>query len=253
MRNKARRTPWTKTVSRFINHWFGFARQQVIRVSPLWLRRFFAPIYDYFDMIVIDHGFFRFFYSNRFKISDQVWRAAQPWPYQIRRMAKKEGIRTIVNLRGERDCGSYRLEKKICEKLDINLVDGLKLFSRAAPKKQTILEFKSHFDTLEYPLMMHCKSGADRMGLASVLYLHLIDGVPIEQAKNQLSLKYGHIKQANTGILDEFFQQYLEYAADHDISFIDWVETVYDEHLLEATYHSQTWANALVDKILLRE
>ena len=32
-------------------------------------------------------------------------------------------------------------------------------------------------------MLMHCKSGADRAGLMSVLYRHLHEGVPIEEAK----------------------------------------------------------------------
>ena len=55
-------------------------------------------------------------------------------------------------------------------------------------------------------MLMHCKSGADRAGLMSVLYRFLHEGVPLKEAKKELSLKYGHIRQAHTGILDYFFE-----------------------------------------------
>ncbi|MEM9277696.1 MAG: tyrosine-protein phosphatase [Pseudomonadota bacterium] len=145
------------------------------------------------------------------------------------------------------------MEKGICDKLGINLSDDLILFSRTAPSREMILKFKAHFEALEHPILIHCKSGADRMGLASVLYLHLIDQVPIEKALDQLSLRYGHIKQAKTGILDEFFKSYLTYKKDNNITFIEWVESVYDERELKNTYNSQSWADALVDLILRRE
>jgi len=45
------------------------------------------------------------------------------------------------------------------------------------------------FGTLEYPILMHCKSGADRVGLMSALYLHTRHGVPISEARRQLSLR----------------------------------------------------------------
>ena len=245
--------PLTKTIHIWINRTFAQLRQKVIRISPLWLRRLFAPIYDYFDMFALDHGVFRFFYLNRHPLSDKAWRAAQPWPHQIAWLARNKGLRTIVNLRGERDCGSFRLEQKACEKLGIALKSDLKLYSRAAPSREKILEFRSHFETLEYPILIHCKSGADRMGLAGVLYMHLVEGVPVEEARHQLSFRFGHIRQAKTGILDAFFERYLAYSKTHDISFIEWVETVYDEEELKRSYQSHSWANTIVDGILRRE
>ena len=55
-------------------------------------------------------------------------------------------------------------------------------------------------------MLMHCKSGADRAGLMSVLYRFLHEGVPLKEATQELSLKYGHFRQADTGILDYFFE-----------------------------------------------
>ena len=52
--------------------------------------------------------------------------------------------------------------------------------------------------------MMHCKSGADRAGLMAALYL-LIAKQPAREAVKQLTWKYGHVKQAKTGVLDAFF------------------------------------------------
>ena len=43
-------------------------------------------------------------------------------------------------------------------------------------------------------MVMHCKSGADRAGLMSALYLILNQDVSVDKAKNQLSLKYLHFE-----------------------------------------------------------
>ncbi len=86
---------------------------------------------------------------------------------------------------------------------------------------------------------MHCKSGADRAGLMSVLYRHLHEGVPIEAAKKELSFKYGHIRQAHTGILDYFFERYIADNAARPMPFFDWVDTVYDPDELRSTFRSQ--------------
>jgi protein tyrosine/serine phosphatase len=43
------------------------------------------------------------------------------------------------------------------------------------------------------PLLIHCKDGADRAGLASALYLAIVKRVDPKMAEAQLSFRYGHI------------------------------------------------------------
>lgn len=243
----------TKAARKAVYRRIGWIRSELIRISPPWLRRIAGPVYDYLDMFFVDHGIFRLLYANRHRVSDKVWRSAQPWPHQIGYYARRKSIRTIVNLRGERDCGSYRLEARACDRLGIALRNDLKLYSRGAPTRQMINDVAEYFAALEYPVLFHCKSGADRAGLAGVLYLHLVENVPIEQAASQLSLRYGHFKQAKTGILDYFFRSYLEYSQDHEISFVEWVNTVYEPEELAKSFKSNSLFNTLVDKILRRE
>ena len=57
-------------------------------------------------MVLADHGVFRLAYLNRHRVSDKVWRAAQPAPHQLAWFAS-QGVRTIVNLRGGREHGSW--------------------------------------------------------------------------------------------------------------------------------------------------
>ncbi|WP_316861180.1 tyrosine-protein phosphatase [uncultured Cohaesibacter sp.] len=244
---------WTKRARKAVYRQIGHARRAAAEVSPPWLVRIFSPIYDYLDMIFADHGIFRVLYANRHQISPNAWRSAQPWPHQVRYYAKSKGIRTIVNLRGVRDCGSYRLEKKACEAHGIELRNDLKVYSRAAPSKEIILNFQSYFEALDHPILFHCKSGADRIGLVSTLYLHLIEDVPIEQAREQLSLRYGHFRHAKTGILDHFIDQYIEYKNATGMAFLDWVEQVYDEEALRQSFKSSRWSSVIADRILNRE
>ena len=89
---------------------------------------------------------------------------AQPAPHHIRRLAR-EGIRTVVNLRGERLCGSFWLEQQACARHGIALVN-FSVRSRAAPSHKELRGARELFERIEYPMLMHCKSGADRAGLA---------------------------------------------------------------------------------------
>ena len=59
-------------------------------------------------------------------------------------------------------CGSYWLERAACERHGIKLVN-FQVRSRAAPSKQELRAIRELFDRVEYPMLMHCKSGADRI------------------------------------------------------------------------------------------
>jgi protein tyrosine/serine phosphatase len=227
------------------------SREAVLRHSPQWLRRGLGPTASYLDMLLVDHGIFRMAYANVHRISDRAWRSAQPAPHHIERFARS-GIRTIVNLRGERQCGSYWLEQEACVRHGLKLVN-FQIRSRAAPTREELAGARRLFQEIEYPILMHCKSGADRAGLMSVLYRFVHEGVPLKEAKKELSLRYGHIRQAHTGILDYFFEKYLEDNAKRPMPFFDWVDNVYDPDELKRTFQSKGWANRIVDSVLRRE
>ena len=75
-----------------------------------------------------------------------------------------QGFKTIINARGKSDTGYYFLEKEACEQHGITLID-LRLRSREPPSIEAILRCKQIFETINYPALMHCKSGADRAGV----------------------------------------------------------------------------------------
>jgi protein tyrosine phosphatase (PTP) superfamily phosphohydrolase (DUF442 family) len=226
-------------------------RQSLVDHAPGWVQDAFGPIASYLDMLFVDHGVFRMIYVNRHRIGAEAWRSAQPAPHHIRRLAK-QGLRTIVNLRGERLCGSYWLEKSACRRHGIELVN-FQIRSRAAPSRFEIKAARELFERIEYPMLMHCKSGADRAGLMSVLFRFSKEGVPLAEAKNELSLRYGHFRQADTGILDHFFESYLEHDRLHPMPFFEWVDNVYDPEELKRSFHAKGWANRLVNDVLRRE
>lgn len=226
-------------------------RQRLLDDTPHWLRRIAGKPACYLDMLLLDHGIFRVFYLNRHRIDKHAYRSAQPGPHHIRSAARL-GIRTIVNLRGERLCGSYWLEQAACKRYGLELVN-YQVRSRAAPSLEELRGARELFEKVQYPILMHCKSGADRAGLMSVLYQHLHAGVPMEQAMKQLSLRYGHIRQADTGVLDAFFQRYVDDTRQQPMPFFEWVENVYDPDELKRTFQANGLANRLVNSVLRRE
>ncbi len=236
-----------RAIRRVTNAW----RAKLTTQSPEWLQQLAGTPASYLDMLLVDHGIFRVLYLNKHRMSQEAWRSAQPTPGQIRSLAR-QGVRTIINLRGERTCGSYFLERKACETAGIKLVN-YRVRSRAAPTPDEILGARDLFANVEYPVLLHCKSGADRAGLMSVLFRHFHEGEPIETARRELSMRYGHFKQADTGVLDYFFERYLDANARSPIGFVDWLTSAYDPDEVKATFQANGWANRVVNTVLQRE
>lgn len=207
----------------------------------------------FLDMWLVDHGFIRDVYWNLHRVTDGVWRAAQPAPHHLRR-ARDLGVRTILNLRGRRDtCGAYQLEREACARLGLTLVD-FPIRSRSPLDRGTLLAAVEMIDSIDTPMLLHCKSGADRAGFMSTLYLFLHEGVALKDAMGvHLSLRYGHIRQAKTGVIDFFFEEFLRQTDGSREAFAPWVREVYDRDALDARFKENWLAGLVVNKILRRE
>lgn len=218
--------------------------------APLdtWIQRLSA----WLSMHWVDHGFIRVIYNNFYPLGQGMFRCSQPSPKQILKYHRLRGIRTIVNLRGPNPYGSYPLERDICERLGITLIDS-PIYSRRAPRIEEVVALAQAFETMAYPALMHCKSGADRAGIGSALYRMLHLGHSAEDALSELHWKYGHFKQAKTGVLDFFLATYIARNRQQPIAFMDWLHNEYDHAVLETTFQTEGWANLLVDNLLHRE
>ncbi|MDQ7990796.1 MAG: tyrosine-protein phosphatase [Candidatus Dactylopiibacterium sp.] len=207
----------------------------------------------YLDMLFVDHGIFRVIYNNLWALPGGLYRASQPSPGQIRKYRRELGIRTIINLRGADDSRRYALEAEACRREGIELVDFWGVMSRSAPYAEVIEKARDLFDRIEYPALIHCKSGADRAGFAAALYRMFRLGEPAADAMRELSWKYGHFRGSKTGILDFFFDEYLAANARSPISFLDWLGSAYSRDALKAAFRPRGLADFFVDRVLHRE
>jgi protein tyrosine/serine phosphatase len=206
----------------------------------------------YLDYLWNDHAYLRLGFSNAHWISDELVRANQPWPHQLAEWQRR-GIRTIINLRGGFDASFHALEKDACQRLGLAMVD-FTITSREVPSRDRVLGAKRLFETVEYPAMMHCKSGADRAGIMSVLYMHFRQGRTIAEAMEQLSLRYLHVKQGKTGVLDYTFERYLDEGEPAGMSFLEWVESpMYDPAAMKAKFRASMLGSAITERLLRRE
>ncbi len=210
-------------------------------------------------LYVLDHGFLRFFYANLYRLPGGLYRSNQPSPSTLRVYQRKYGIRTVFNLRGgNEDNPAWQLERDTCKKLGIEMID-LRLLSRSFPYVEDIQAVQKAIMSAEYPALVHCKSGADRAGLFSVLYRVFRLGEPVEQASRELGLKYGHVRWARTGSLDQFLLEYLKdrKRETRQMRLEEWLVTLYDRDRLKQTRPERSLleraSNFLIDRILRRE
>ena len=217
------------------------------RLTP-W-RRFLA----WLNMLFIDHSMFRFFFNTRHAIAGDCYRSSHPMPYQLR-AAARAGVRSVLSLRGdETHIGSNLLEIEACRELGLVLAHQ-PIGSRDPPERWQLERIDQLLRELPRPLLIHCKSGADRAGLVSAIYLLVHKNQPLDVAERELSFwHHGHIKQAKTGVLDHFLEVYREELKTRGTPFMDWVRGSYDRDAVRASFHSSWWANKVVDGILRRE
>lgn len=217
------------------------------------IRNFRQRLLAWLDLIFVDHGFFRSLYLNLHALPGGLYRSAQPSPKHLRRLHRKLGIKTVVNLRGADDSGRYALEAETCRELGITLIDHQGIRSRSAPEVDAVAATRALFDRIEYPALIHCKSGADRAGFASALFRIFRSKASVQDALGELSARYGHLRGSKTGILDAFFHDYLATNAREPIGFEEWVATRYDREALKERFQTKGWQDFLVDKVLERE
>lgn len=123
----------------------------------------------------------------------ELYRSSQPTAADVADYAKRYGIRTIVNLRGSAvDALWYREEVATAATLGVRHID----FRMSAYRALTLDQAHKLIALLRdapKPILIHCKSGADRTGLASVIYLNQIAGKSEDMAERQLSIVFGHL------------------------------------------------------------
>lgn len=206
------------------------------------------------NSLFVDHAGLRLGWRNWGVVEEgRLYRSNHPLPWQLADAQRRVGLRSVINLRGHRqDCGSDALGRARADALGLRHVDA-PFESRGAPHKDRILRLAGLLAELPEPILIHCKSGADRTGLVAGIWL-LLQGRGVEEALGQLHWRFGHVSASRTGILDAFFREFAAFqAAQGPKPFLDWLREDYSEEALRAAFKSQPWADRLVDGVLRRE
>lgn len=203
------------------------------------------------DSLFVDHAILRVLWTNFHAVRPGVlYRSNHPTPARLARYARRYGIRTLINLRGQCGNGSDALAREAAERLGIDFVDA-PLRSRQAPTRAGVLHLLDVFRTMRAPALVHCKSGADRAGLAAGVFL-LDNGGSAAEAMRQLSWRFGHIPGSPAGIAGAFLRLFAA-QGEGRMPFTEWVRTKYDPAALTDAFAAGRLATLLTDRVLVRE
>ncbi|WP_456322998.1 fused DSP-PTPase phosphatase/NAD kinase-like protein [Hydrogenimonas sp.] len=225
------------------------SHKKSVRYETLW-----DKIKAWFTSMIIEHNFTNIFRLNLHKVDDNLYRSSQPTPWQLKRIVKEKGIKTVINLRGTHpESPVYMLEKKTCEELGVKMID-IEIYSRAIPERKRLEKMARAFEEAEYPALMHCKAGADRTGLAATFYLYHKEGIPLEKIDQLKFIPYGHIKSSNAGIIDYYFEEFAKYEKEHPgADILEWTEKLPREEMKKAfRAQKESYLSDFINNVLLR-
>lgn len=163
----------------------------------------------------------------------QVYRSGQPGVGQVRQWTRKYGLRTIINLRHDPWREPFAEEKAAAEGLGVRLVH-VPLTNHSLPRRALLVRLIEAIESSERPMLLHCRAGADRAGVGSVLAAMAIGGQDYASARRQLSVRYLHFDPFPNHV-GGVFARYESYCSNRGTStggwtqFKDWALNVYPE------------------------
>jgi protein tyrosine/serine phosphatase len=177
--------------------------------------------------------FRRPWFAGNFGIVDpgRVYRSAQPTT-QLGRLIHEHQLASVLNLRGGTMADAwYANEARLTRYLGVDFYD-FPMNATRRPSRRELLVLIDLFRRCRYPLLIHCKSGSDRTGLASALYLMVIQGRSPNEALGAFTLFHGHIPFGGPEHLQEPFAEYAAWLVatggrHSSETFRYWVETQY--------------------------
>jgi protein tyrosine/serine phosphatase len=134
--------------------------------------------------------------TKNFSVVDEgrLFRSAQLNESEMAELVEKYQIKTVISLRGSPDeTFFYKAEAQTLDKLNVKF-EYLGMSDNHYPHQDEVNRLLKIFKKGAYPMLIHCRVGADRTGMVAGLYKKLIMNQPVEKALEELSLSNYHIK-----------------------------------------------------------
>lgn len=151
-----------------------------------------------------------------------VLRSAQAGEDRLARAIDAHGLRTIACLRGD---GEGAAESARAAAAAGAAFWHIPMSATRPPSAPTLLALWRLAAEAERPLLLHCRAGVDRTGLAAAIAT-LHDTGDLELARRELALlPHGHAGLFGTAAMDAVLDAYAPW--QRTLSFPDWVRRVW--------------------------
>jgi len=171
------------------------------------------------------------FFENLAVVDSRVVRSGQPADHLVD-WIREYHLASILNLRGGTPSDSwYANEVKTAADNHVAFFDYPMIATRR-PLRRDLLTLIDFLRSAPYPLLIHCKHGADRTGLAVAVYRMVCLNEPPEEATGAFTVFHGHVPIAGTQRLHEPFEEYAAWLKEEALPhsperFRDWVRDRY--------------------------
>ncbi len=164
-------------------------------------------------------------------VDGSIYRSAQLDAEDLALRAAEFGLASIVAVRPARPSKAwYTAEKSVADRLGLKLVN-VSLSADRMPSRQRLQTLVGALDAAPRPMLLHCRAGVERSGLAAAVAL-LLEGESVESARGQFSLRYGFhpwLSQSDLPRVLDRYEQWLEVSGIESSAenFRGWVDDVY--------------------------
>jgi len=160
-------------------------------------------------------------------IPGEIYRTAQLDHAGLTHYSKKFYLKTIINLRGNNPQDHwYRVEKQFATTHHINYYSS-PFSAKNLPSKKQLRQLVKWLEFAPKPLAFHCKSGADRTGMAAAISVILFEKNPsINDIKRQASWHYNAISSETVGyqLMKNYFAWLKKYHFKQSRThFLEWI------------------------------
>jgi protein tyrosine phosphatase (PTP) superfamily phosphohydrolase (DUF442 family) len=147
-----------------------------------------------------------------------VYRSALLGSEKLEQAIDRLGVKTVLNLCGEQPGAAwYEGEVEVSRRRGIKFV-SMGLSANTALDAAQLAKLTDVLRDAPKPLLIHCRAGSDRTGLASAIYV-ATHGGSYHDAQNQLSLYYGHFPYfgSKTAAMDVTLERFFPSVANRQI------------------------------------
>ena len=143
----------------------------------------------------------------------------------------RHGLKTVINLRGKSRLPFHDAERKILEDVGVTMVD-IRFTASRLPASPALKDLIETLEKAQKPILLHCRDGIDRSGMASVIAAMAIGGQDYEEAREHLSWRYFGRGATDDGIAG-LFVEYEAHCQREGVStggwtaFRQWAMTIY--------------------------